>query len=91
MVELLLAPSPLLAATGGKRQFSVEGTTVAEAVRSLCAQNSGLERFIHTGDGRIRHYVKVFVNGTSVRDLAGEDTPVGPSDTITIFMVLAGG
>ncbi len=91
MAELLLAPSPLLAVTGGKRQFTVEGTTVRDAVRNLCEQNDGLGRFVHTGDGHIRHYVKVFVNGTSIRDLEGEDTPVGAGDTITIFMVLAGG
>ena len=91
MTKLVLAQSPLLSVTGGKRQFTVHGSTVDEVIRSFCDQYSGLSRFIYASDGHVKQYIQIFVNGQSIRDLQGMNTPVQAEDTVLIMMALAGG
>jgi len=48
-------------------------------------QNNMLE------NGKIRHMVKILVNGRDIRWLANLDTPVQEGDTIAIFPPIGGG
>lgn len=42
-------------------------------------------------NGRLRHLVKILVNGRSVKWLAHLDTPIHEGDTIAIFPPIGGG
>jgi molybdopterin synthase sulfur carrier subunit len=91
MAQLVFTPSPLLSYTGGKKQFTVPGSTVVEVVRNFCLQNAAVSRYLLAGEGHFMPYIRVSVNGTGIRDLQGPDTPVGEQDTILIVMASAGG
>jgi molybdopterin synthase sulfur carrier subunit len=41
--------------------------------------------------GKLRRFIRVFVNGADVSGLAGLDTPVGAADRIDILHSIAGG
>lgn len=42
-------------------------------------------------NGKIRHMVKILVNGRAIRWLANLDTPIQEGDTIAIFPPIGGG
>ena len=46
---------------------------------------------IHTETGRLRPYVRVFVNGQDVHDLQGLETPIGPADSVDVLHSIQGG
>ena len=90
MAELVFTPSPLSSYTGGRRRFTVPGSTVVEVVRNFCLQNAAVGRYLLAGEGFLP-YIRVSVNGTSIRDLEGPGTPVKEQDTILIVVASAGG
>ena len=87
----VLIPTPLRRFTNGEARVSAEGGTVAELLTALDARYPGLGSQVREGDGQIRRFVNVFVNGENVRDRDGADTPIRPGDEIGIIPAMAGG
>ncbi|CAA9580248.1 MAG: FIG038648: MoaD and/or ThiS families [uncultured Thermomicrobiales bacterium] len=87
----VLVPTPLRRFTAGAARVDGTGTKVAELLDGLDARYPGLRKRICEGDGRIRRFVNVFVNGNNVREGDGEATPLRPGDEVGIIPAMAGG
>ncbi len=69
----------------GGAELSLEGATVAEVLRALCGRGGAeLEAALLEGPALGRD-ARVLLNGRSVTDLEGLETPVGPDDTVTVY------
>jgi molybdopterin synthase sulfur carrier subunit len=84
-------PGPLRALAGGAAEVQVEAPTVKALVDALQARHDGFrERLLDEG-GRLKAYVRVFVNDDDVRALENEATPLKDGDVVAIVPAIAGG
>ena len=79
--------APLSELAGGRRELSLEGTTVAEVLRSLEREHPDVAGWILDERGRIREHINVFVN----REYGREETAVGPDDRLHVLPAISGG
>ena len=84
-------PTPLRSFTAGANEIAAEGDTVGEALASLFADHQGLDAQLLNGDGQLRQFVNVFLDGTNVRSLSGLDSPIEEGSVIHIVPAVAGG
>jgi molybdopterin converting factor small subunit len=84
-------PPQLRTATGGDGSLQAEGTTVGEVLDGLYAQHSELRDRVADGDGALRRFVNVFLDGEDIRFLDGLDTPVSEGAEVQILPAVAGG
>ena len=84
-------PPQLSTATGGDRSLQAEGSTVGEVLDGLYAQHSELRDRVADGDGSLRRFVNVFLDGEDIRFLDGLDTPVSEGAEVQILPAVAGG
>jgi molybdopterin converting factor small subunit len=83
----VLIPSPLLSYTG-EREVEAAGPTVAEVIADLDRQFPGFRFRIVDEQGRMRVYMRFFVNGEQVFEMGH---PLRPADTVQIVQALSGG
>jgi len=84
-------PTPLRTVTGGLSEVPVEGADLRAVIAALEAVHPGIAARLLDDDGNLRRFVNVFVRDEDVRFLAGLDTPIGASDTVSIVPAVAGG
>jgi len=85
-------PTPLRAYTDKQETISVEGTTVNEGLAALVAAHPALQQHLYTPEGKLRSFVNLYLNDDDVRYLPSkEDSPVTPTDELTIIPSIAGG
>ena len=84
-------PTPLRPFTGGADEVRAQGETIGEVLNSLFADHEGLDSQLLDGDGQLRQFVNVFLDGTNVRSLSGLDSPVEEGSIIHIVPAVAGG
>ena len=84
-------PNLLRPHAGGQRSVRVEGTTIAEVLRTLQGEYPGLSGQIVTADGHLHKFVNVYLNDDDVRYMEKLDTKVEPDDTVSILPAVAGG
>ena len=87
----LRIPTQLRTLTGGAGEVTVDGSTVGEALKALDAAHPGFGERLFDGDGKLRRFVNVFVADEDIRFLAGVETPVDDSTTVSIIPAVAGG
>ncbi|MBI3405882.1 MAG: MoaD/ThiS family protein [Acidobacteria bacterium] len=87
----VLIPTPLRPYANKQTKVAFEAGTVREALASLTAQFSELQKHLYSEDGRLRSFVNIFVNDDDIRYLRNEDTPIRDGDTISIIPSIAGG
>jgi MoaD family protein len=83
-------PTTLRRFTGGVERVDGSGTTVRAVLKDIELHHPGIEERI-CEDGRVRHFVTVFVNGEDMRFLDNLDTPLKDGDEISIVPAIAGG
>ncbi len=83
----VLIPSALRSYTQGSRA-EARGATLAELLADLDRQYEGIRFRMVDEQDRIRRHIRIFVNGTQVRDLA---QPLSGKDEIVIVQALSGG
>ena len=91
MPTRILIPTPLRPYTGARASVDIDGTSVGELLTKLTAQHKELKAHLFHEDGRLRHFVNIYVNDEDIRYLDGEKTPVGATDTVSIVPSVAGG
>src|SRR5215467_7172384 len=91
MATRLLIPTPLRPYTGQKAVVTAEGGTVGELLRGLTTEFVELKPHLYREDGRLRHFVNIYVNDEDIRQLEGENTRVNANDTLSIVPSVAGG
>jgi sulfur-carrier protein len=84
-------PTQLRQLTGGASEVSVEGTTVAEALKALDVAHPGFAERLYDDGGGLRRFVNVFVAEEDIRFLDGLSTPLTDGQTVSIVPAVAGG
>jgi sulfur-carrier protein len=91
MAVTVKIPPQLRSATGGESSPQADGGTVGEVLDALYAQHGELRERVADGDGSIRRFVNVFLDGEDIRFLDGLQTPVPDGSEIQILPAVAGG
>lgn len=89
MATVSVKLSASLVYPSGATDLEARGATVAEVVEDCCAARPGLAERVLDADGR--QLVGIFLNGRSVRQLGGLETPVADGDEIRMTPPIAGG
>ena len=84
-------PTQLREAAGGASSVSVDGATVAEVLASLFDKHGELRDRLSGGDGGLRRFVNVYVDGEDIRFGDGLQTPVADGQEVQILPAVAGG
>ena len=88
-------PTPLRRVTDGQDKVDTEGETLKQIIDSMESQYPGIKERLCDGDGNLRNFVNVYVNGEDVRlgggALDGVDSATGDGDEISIVPAVAGG
>lgn len=74
----------------GGAELDASGTTIREALESICMEKDDLRTAIFDGD-KLRPHVRVMVNGRDSEMVDGLETAVTADDQIAIFPPIAGG
>ncbi len=90
-MPILKIPTPLRPYADGQSVVTVQGETVAEALRDLVAQYPALEKHLFSEEGELRPFVNLFLGQEDVRHLQGVDTPLKDDDKLRIIPSIAGG
>jgi molybdopterin synthase sulfur carrier subunit len=84
-------PTPLRRFTGGAEEVGVNGATVGQVVDDLERQFAGIKEKLCDGDGRVRRFVNIYLNGDDIRFLNNLETDVKDGDELSIVPAIAGG
>ena len=77
--------------TDKQTHFEVSGATALEAVQNAAEKFPALKFHVFDSEGRLRRHINLFVNDVNVKELNGNETPVGENDVVRILMAAAGG
>jgi adenylyltransferase/sulfurtransferase len=91
MPTTIYVPTPLRQFTDARDTVQVEVATVGEALAALTTQYPGLKQHLYTDQGKLRHFVNVYVNDDDIRYLEREATALKAGDTISLIPAVAGG
>ena len=91
MSSQIKIPSPLRQFTENQSSVSVDGTTVSEVLENIFNQYPEIRNQLLDGNGSIRNFVNIYVNGVDVREKDNLETPVEPGADIRIIPAIAGG
>ena len=84
-------PPVLRPHVGGVKVVQTSGATLGEVLGTLVAAHADLREQIFEGDGALRRWVNVYVDGADARHLAGLDTPTPAGVEVVILPAMAGG
>jgi sulfur-carrier protein len=84
-------PTQLRAAAGGEGELELEGGTVGEVLDALFDRHGELRDRLSDGDGALRRFVNVYVDGEDIRTRDGVETRVRESSTVILLPAMAGG
>lgn len=87
----LHVPLPLRELTGGRGTLRLEAATVAEALETVRRTQPALADRLLTGDGSLRPYVNLFLDGRDVRSLDPDERRISADAELTIVPSIAGG
>ena len=91
MATKILIPTPLRSYTAKRDVVEAEGGTVGELLANMTAEYTELRKHLYTEEGKLRHFVNIYVNDDDIRYLEREQTPVTADDTVSIIPSVAGG
>jgi molybdopterin converting factor small subunit len=83
-------PPVLRAEAGGAREVEASGSNVREVLENLTERLPALGPRVY-GEGEIRSFVNVYVDGEDVRTRNGLETPVRETSTVILLPAMAGG
>ena len=92
MVRLVVA-SPIAVATRGEREIDIEYEGTLAGLFDAVAERYGREfrQRIFDGEGGVKRFVNVYVNGEDARYLRGLETMISRDATIDLLPAIAGG
>jgi sulfur-carrier protein len=90
-MPIVKLPTQLREAAGGQGAVTVEGTTVDEVLQALFDAHGELRDRLSDGDGGLRRFVNVYVDGEDIRFGDGLKTPVADGQEVQILPAVAGG
>jgi sulfur-carrier protein len=84
-------PTPLRKLTNNEELVEVTASTVGAAIAELQTKFPGIQERLLDENGGVRRFVNVYVNEEDIRFLQNQQTPIKPSDEISIIPAIAGG
>jgi sulfur-carrier protein len=84
-------PTQLRAAAGGAGELQVDGATVGEVLDAVYERHGELRDRLSDGDGGLRRFVNVYVDGEDIRFTDGLQTPVADGQEVQVLPAVAGG
>jgi adenylyltransferase/sulfurtransferase len=84
-------PGLLRDCTQQKTHFSLEATTLAEALTRLVEEYPLLRRHIYDEAGQQRQHVLLFYNDDNIKWLERLDVPLQPGDRLSVVQAVSGG
>ena len=91
MGVLIEIPSALKQYVNNQDEVEVDGSSVEEALDSLCTQFTGLKPSLFDEDGKVRNFINVYLNDDDIRYAEGMKSPVKDGDSIQIIPSISGG
>jgi molybdopterin synthase sulfur carrier subunit len=91
MAVTVKLPAQLRAAAQGQSATQVEGTTVGQVLEALFEVHPELRDRLSDGDGALRRFVNVYVDGEDIRFGDGLETAVADGREVQILPAVAGG
>ena len=91
MAHRVLIPTPLRPYTGQQDAVEADGATVGEVLSALVSRYGDLRRHLYGDDGKLRHFVNIYVNDDDIRYLERDATALKAGDVISIVPSVAGG
>ena len=84
-------PTPLRSLTKGAQVVEAEGAQIAGLIDDLERRHPGLKAKLCDDSGKLRGYVRIFVNEEDIRFLDEKATKLREGDRVTIIPAIAGG
>lgn len=84
-------PTILRTYTGGEKEVTADGSTIAELLDSLEHNHPGLKARVLDDTGALRRFVNVYVGDDDVRFIGGLDAEVADGAQVSIIPAVAGG
>ena len=84
-------PTILRTYTGGNAEVAAEGATLAEVIKDLEANHTGISARLLDDSGKLRRFVNVYVNEDDVRFAEGLETATPDGAGVSIIPAVAGG
>jgi molybdopterin synthase sulfur carrier subunit len=84
-------PTQLREAAGGESAVTVDGATVGQVLDALFDRHGELRDRLSDGDGSLRRFVNVYVDGEDIRFGEGLETTVAEGQEVQILPAVAGG
>ena len=84
-------PTPLRFATDGRAEVEVEAKDVEGALERLWQDYAELRDRLCYEEGKLRSFVRIFVNDEDIRFLEDIRTPLATGDRVAIVPAIAGG
>jgi sulfur-carrier protein len=72
-------------------KLSTDAVSIRMLIDDLERQYPRMRSKLRDETGRLRPYVRVFVNGEDVQELKGLDTPIGAADAVDVLHSIQGG
>ena len=84
-------PTVLQKVVGGPRSVQAKGDTVAQVLKDLEKNFPGLKGRITDPQGKLNHFIIIFLNDQDIRFKKELDTPLQEGDVLSILQAIAGG
>ena len=91
MGVLIEIPSALKQYVNNQDEVEVDGSSVKEALDSLCTQFIELKPNLFDENGIVRNFINVYLNDDDIRYADGMNSAVKDGDSIQIVPSVAGG
>ena len=91
MAATVLIPTTLRGFTGNRSELALAGSTVAQVLDALVEECPETKTALFDGEGNLRSFVNVFVDGRNIKELAGFETEVKDGTEIMLIPAIAGG
>lgn len=84
-------PALLRDCTEQQTRFSLEATTLEEALVRLVQEYPLLRRHLYDEAGQLRQHVLIFFNDENIKWLKRLDVPLQPGDRLSVVQAVSGG
>jgi molybdopterin converting factor small subunit len=91
MTASVRVPTILRNYTGGEKEVSAQGETLAELIEDLEANHPGIRSRVLDDTGALRRFVNVYVGDDDVRFIGGLDAKIADGAQVSIIPAVAGG
>jgi len=90
MIEVRV-PTMLRSSTNNLARFSLEATTLTEAISNLMQEYPLLRRHMYDDAGQLRQHVLIFYNDDNIKWLERLDVPLKQGDRLSVVQAVSGG